>query len=444
MEIKKKKSPSRILLYSFLWAILVGTIILMLPISNTGKDKFNFFNALFTITSAVSVTGLSIVDISTHFTLFGQVIILIFIQLGGLGIMTFSSFIFILIGKKISYHERKILQEDLNTDSLGQILDYMKRLVRIVLLIEVLGAIFLTAGFSATLPFSQAIYYGIFHSISAFCNAGFTLFSNNLESFTGNELINITISILIVIGGIGFAVINSTIIYFKTRHKQFNITSKLVIKITLFLILLGSILFLFLEYNNSSTIGNLKFSEKVLASIFQSITTRTAGFNTISMNSLEDGTIFMFYLLMAIGASPGSTGGGIKTTTIGILAIYVFGIINGKVEIEIGNRSISWEILNRALAVLVISILYITVVSFLIFTFDSLGFKETLFEVISAFSTVGLSISNTTMKLNIFSKILIIITMLVGRLGPLTFALALGQQKTKKLLKYPKENILIG
>ena len=439
----KKMPPSRILLLSFVGAIFLGSLLLMLPGATTVGNKISYLTSLFTITSAISVTGLSLVDVSKVFTPLGKGIILIFIQLGGLGIMSFSSLVFLLIGKRITYHERKILKEDLNAESTGEVTDLIKRIIIIVFTIEFIGAIFLTLGFLREMPLKKAVIYGIFHSVSAFCNAGFSLFTNSLEGYSQNIIINLTVAFLIILGGIGFAVINSSITYISTSRKRFNLTSKLALFISIILTLVGMGLFLLLEFRNPNTIGEMNLFNKIIASFFQSVTTRTAGFNSVPMGDLNPGTIFLFCILMFIGASPGSTGGGIKTTTFGVIAFYVVGIVRGREDIEVSNRRLSWEILNRALAILVISVAYVSTIILFMLVFDDLGFAETIFEVVSAFATVGLSMG-VTPEMNQLSKILITITMLIGRLGPLTFALALGEQKQRNARRYPKENILIG
>lgn len=448
--IKKLLSPinrlsfSRKLILGFLTVIIFGSILLYMPFSLQEGQKISFLTAVFTITSAICVTGLSVIDISKVLSFEGQIILLLCIQLGGLGVMTFSSLFFLLIGKKMSYKERELIKEERNAENSGEIIDFIKKIVIIVLLIEGIGAFFLTLEFLKEFNLSKAIYYGIFHSISAFCNAGFALFSNNLEGYTGSILMNMTIAYLIILGGIGFSVINSVLVAVRKDVKRFTLTSKVAILVSMFLTFVGMILFFLLEYKNPTTLGNLSIIDKVLASFFQSVTTRTAGFNTVPMATLKPATIFMFCILMFIGASPGSTGGGIKTTTIGVIVLYVVGIVQGKENINVFNRRISWDILNRALAILVISIIYASIIVVTIMTIeDGMKFEEVAFEVVSAFGTVGLSLG-VTADLSILSKILIIITMFIGRLGPMTFALALGERKIKQSLKYPKENILVG
>ena len=439
----KKLSPSRKLILGFLLAILLGTFILMMPFSLKEGENLNFLSSLFTIVSAVCVTGLTVVDVSKVFSYTGDLIILFFIQLGGLGVMTFSSILFLAMGKRMTFYERELLKEERNADNSGEISSFIMKLLLTVFIIESIGAIILTWEFSKEMPLDKALFYGVFHSISAFCNAGFALFSNNLEAYKANPIINLTVGYLITLGGIGFAVITSVIMVIRRGIDRFNLTSKVAIIISVILTFGGMILFFILEYSNPATLGDLNFIQKILASYFQSVTLRTAGFNTIPLGELRNSTIFMCYVLMFIGASPGSTGGGIKTTTFGVILFYVIGIVKKKENIEILNRRLDWEIMNRALAILVLAITYVSIVIMLMLIAESFSPEEIVFEVISAFGTVGLTLGITA-DLTTFSKVLLIFTMFVGRLGPMTFALAIGETKKKALLKYPKENILVG
>lgn len=439
----KKLSPSRKLILGFLLAILLGTFILMMPFSLREGEKLNFLSSLFTIVSAVCVTGLTVVDVSKVFSPAGDLIIIFFIQLGGLGVMTFSSILFLVMGKRMTFYERELLKEERNADSSGEISSFIKKLLLTVFIIESIGAIILTWEFSKEMPLNKAVFYGIFHSISAFCNAGFALFSNNLEAYKANPVINLTIGYLITLGGIGFAVITSVIMVVRRGIDRFNLTSKVAIIMSVILTFGGMILFFVLEYSNPATLGDLNFVQKVLASYFQSVTLRTAGFNTIPLGELRNSTIFMCCILMFIGASPGSTGGGIKTTTFGVILFYVIGIVKKKENVEIFNRRLDWEIMNRALAILVLAITYVIIVIMLMLIAENFSPEEIMFEVISAFGTVGLTLGITP-DLTTFSKLLLIVTMFIGRLGPMTFALAVGETKKKALSKYPKENILVG
>lgn len=439
----KKLSPSRKLILGFLLAILLGTFILMMPFSLREGEKLNFLSSLFTIVSAVCVTGLTVVDVSKIFSPAGDLVIIFFIQLGGLGVMTFSSILFLVMGKRMTFYERELLKEERNADSSGEISSFIKKLLLTVFIIESIGAIILTWEFSKEMPLNKAVFYGIFHSISAFCNAGFSLFSNNLEAYKANPVINLTIGYLITLGGIGFAVITSVIMVIRRGIDRFNLTSKVAIIMSVILTFGGMILFFVLEYSNPATLGDLNFVQKILASYFQSVTLRTAGFNTIPLGELRNSTIFMCCILMFIGASPGSTGGGIKTTTFGVILFYVIGIVKKKENVEIFNRRLDWEIMNRALAILVLAITYVIIVIMLMLIAENFSPEEIMFEVISAFGTVGLTLGITP-DLTTFSKLLLIVTMFIGRLGPMTFALAIGETKKKALSKYPKENILVG
>ena len=443
LEYFNKLSPSRKLIIGFLLAIIIGTLLLMMPFSLNEGESLDFLESMFTIVSAICVTGLTVVDVSKVFNPIGDLIILFFIQLGGLGVMTFSSIIFMVMGKRMTFHERELLKEERNADSSGEISNFIRKLLLTVFVIESIGALILAWEFSKEMPFDKALFFGVFHSVSAFCNAGFALFSTNLEAYKANPVINLTIAYLITLGGIGFAVINSVIMVIRKGVDRFNLTSKVAIIISMILTFGGMIVFFILEYSNPTTLGDLNFFQKILASYFQSVTLRTAGFNTIPLKDLRAATIFICCILMFIGASPGSTGGGIKTTTFGIILFYVIGIVKKRESIEIFNRRLDWEVMNRALAILVLALTYVSVIITLLLIIEDFPVEEIIFEVISAFGTVGLTLGITP-ELSSISKLLIIVTMFVGRLGPLTFALAIGEDKKKALIKYPKENILVG
>lgn len=443
LEYFNKLSPSRKLIIGFLLAIIVGTLLLMMPFSLNEGESLDFLESMFTIVSAICVTGLTVVDVSKVFNPIGDLIILFFIQLGGLGVMTFSSIIFMVMGKRMTFHERELLKEERNADSSGEISNFIRKLLLTVFVIESIGALILAWEFSKEMPFDKALFFGVFHSVSAFCNAGFALFSTNLEAYKANPVINLTIAYLITLGGIGFAVISSVIMVIRRGIDKFNLTSKVAIIISMILTFGGMIVFFVLEYSNPATLGDLNFFQKILASYFQSVTLRTAGFNTIPLQDLRAATIFICCILMFIGASPGSTGGGIKTTTFGIILFYVIGIVKKRESIEIFNRRLDWEVMNRALAILVLALTYVSVIITLLLIIEDFPVEEIIFEVISAFGTVGLTLGITP-ELSSISKLLIIVTMFVGRLGPLTFALAIGEDKKKALIKYPKENILVG
>lgn len=446
MFLKNKSfSPYMTILLSFMVVTILGGILLSLPISMRYGKSVKLIDGFFIATSAICVTGLSSIDIGSVYNIFGQMVILVLIQLGGLGVITFTSVIIIMISKKIGYYTKKIVQEDINIDTTFKIEEYVKKVILSVIVIEFIGTVILFFEFIKKFGFLKAVYYSFFHSVSAFCNAGFSLFSDNLYGFKNSFIINMTIPLLIFLGGIGFSTILNCYNVLRKKEKRLTSTTKLSIKISIFLVIIGMIAMLILEYSNKSTIGNLSFGQKLEASFFQSVTTRTAGFNTISILGLKRSTSLLFVILMFIGASPGSTGGGIKTTTIGLIILGTLATLKNKDTIEYDKRSVSWRIYSKAITVLFISLIYTTICIFLLILFErNKNLLDLVFEVFSAFGTVGLS-RNLTPSLADISKFILIVTMFVGRVGPLTIALALSKSNLKKgRYTYPQENILIG
>ena len=446
MFLKNKSfSPYMTILLSFMVVTILGGILLSLPISMRYGKSVKLIDGFFIATSSICVTGLSSIDIGSVYNIFGQMVILVLIQLGGLGVITFTSVIIIMISKKIGYYTKKIVQEDINIDTTFKIEEYVKKVILSVIVIEFIGTVILFFEFIKKFGFLKAVYYSFFHSVSAFCNAGFSLFSDNLYGFKNSFIINMTIPLLIFLGGIGFSTILNCYNVLRKKEKRLTSTTKLSIKISIFLVIIGMIAMLILEYSNKSTIGNLSFGQKLEASFFQSVTTRTAGFNTISILGLKRSTSLLFVILMFIGASPGSTGGGIKTTTIGLIILGTLATLKNKDTIEYDKRSVSWRIYSKAITVLFISLIYTTICVFLLILFErNKNLLDLVFEVFSAFGTVGLS-RNLTPSLADISKFILIVTMFVGRVGPLTIALALSKSNLKKgRYTYPQENILIG
>jgi len=446
MFLKNKSfSPYMTILLSFMVVTILGGILLSLPISMRYGKSVKLIDGFFIATSAICVTGLSSIDIGSVYNIFGQMVILVLIQLGGLGVITFTSVIIIMISKKIGYYTKKIVQEDINIDTTFKIEEYVKKVILSVIVIEFIGTVILFFEFIKKFGFLKAVYYSFFHSVSAFCNAGFSLFSDNLYGFKNSFIINMTIPLLIFLGGIGFSTILNCYNVLRKKEKRLTSTTKLSIKISIFLVIIGMVAMFILEYSNKSTIGNLSFGQKLEASFFQSVTTRTAGFNTISILGLKRSTSLLFIILMFIGASPGSTGGGIKTTTIGLIILGTLATLKNKDTIEYDKRSVSWRIYSKAITVLFISLIYTTICVFLLILFErNKNLLDLVFEVFSAFGTVGLS-RNLTPSLADISKFILIVTMFVGRVGPLTIALALSKSNLKKgRYTYPQENILIG
>lgn len=442
---KIKLSPYILILLSFAIMMFLGALLLCLPLAQISGKSGNFLENLFTATSALCVTGLVVNDISITYTIFGKIVILILIQLGGLGVLTVSSMVILSISRKMGYYTKKIVSEDINYNILTEIPRYLKNVSIVVFGIEFVGAVLLFFEFSKKMPFIQAVGYSIFHSVSAFCNAGFALFSNNMENYTGNILINFVITSLIILGGLGFAAILDVYNVIKKTRRKLSTSTHLAIVMTIFLICFGAVMTFMLEYSNKGTIGNLSLHDKLLSSYFQSVTLRTAGFQTVDLATLTTPTIIIYLFLMFIGASPGSTGGGLKTTTLGILLLGVMNAITGREDIEYRKRRLSWQIFNKACAILMLSLFYLFVMIIIMSIFDSSkGFLPLLFELISAFGTVGLSMGLTA-KLSIISKLIIILTMYIGRVGPLTIMYALSKKKYREgKYKYPEETILIG
>lgn len=452
MNKKFKLSSPQIILLSFLIVILIGTVLLLLPFSTTGEN-INFIDALFTATSATCVTGLIVHNTGTYFTRIGQMIILLMMQVGGLGIMTFSSIFLILLKQRISIKDRLILQENFGQKtSQKQISVLIRNIVIFTIITETVGALLLYLGFRKDLPPSEALYSSIFHSISAFCNAGFSIYQNSFSKYVDNPLINFTIISLIIIGGLGFFVLTDLQIKFFRKFKRKNVFltlhTKIVLTTSLILIIVGALLIYLFECTNILAGFNLR---TLFASLFQSVTTRTAGFNTIDIGKLQGTTLFLMIILMFIGASPGSTGGGIKTTTFVVVLYYFFSVITNKQRVVIRKRTIPREVISKSIVIFFISCSILIFFTMLLQLFQSSAysgavaknkFLEYLFEVTSAFCTVGLS-TGVTPNLTSLSRLLITVLMYIGRLGPLTIAVAFTQ-KERINIEYPDENILIG
>ena len=445
-------SPASFLLLSFMTAMLTGAFLLMLPFSTTSGD-IAFIDALFTSTSAVCVTGLTVLDTGAYFTLFGQIVILLLIQLGGLGIMTVSVVLFQFLGKVVSFRHRMAMQETFAHTPRKDIYRLIKSIFVFTLLAEGTGAIFLFFHWKNEFSAMKAIYMAVFHSVSAFCNAGFALFNNNLMNYTGSYLLNFTICTLIVLGGIGFPVVFEIYgLAVKKRGKRVKISvqTKSVLATTFILITSGTLLFLLLEPHNS--LKGLSLTENILASLFQSISSRTAGFNTVDLSLLSDGAASLLIFLMFIGASPGSCGGGIKTTTFFVLFSLVKNRLRGNATVNVFKKSLGKESLSKSVSIFLLSISLVTLVLFLLLMSDHFGHKEIqnadrsisyLFEVVSAFGTVGLSMGATGV-INSLGKFLLIITMLIGRVGVLTFSYVITAAEAPRGIEYAEEDLMVG
>ena len=443
-----KITPTQLIVAAFATLIFLGALLLNLPIASRDDQPFGFINAIFTATSSVCVTGLIVVDTGNHWTVFGQVIIVLLIQIGGLGIMTMSTLFALLFGRRITLKERLLIQESLNQFDLEGIVRLTKNIIIATLAIELVGAILFSLAFVPEYGFKKGIAFGAFHAVTSFCNAGFDLIGG-FKSFTpyvNNFIININTMALVIIGGLGFSV--WTDVYQIIRDRSFkNITlhSKVVLSTTTFLILAGALFIFAMEMNNPDTIKNLPASGKILASFFHSVSPRTAGFNTLDMAAITTPTKFMTIILMFIGGSPGSTAGGIKTATAAILVLTVIAVIKGREDPEVFERHIPKYLVYRAMAVAAIALGLVVFVTMMLSITESADFLTLFFETTSAFGTVGLSL-NYSPNLSWIGKIIISITMFVGRVGPLTLVLAFAKRasRNKGNLKYPEDRIMVG
>jgi trk system potassium uptake protein TrkH len=428
--------PAQIIIFSFLAVICIGTFFLSLPISTT--KEIPFVDRLFTATSATCVTGLTVISVPYDLTKFGKIVVMLLFQLGGLGIMSFSTIFALILGKRITIKERQILSLTFGESTI----DFKKLLMSIflfTLFIELIASIVLYFNWG-----KYSFFSSLFHSISAFCNAGFSLFPDSLMRFRSDGLTNFIMGSLIVIGGIGFLVIVDLGKKFKNiiLRKEYKITThaKIVLTMTFILILTGALFLYLLE--NKNLFNSLTPNGKILASVFQSITSRTAGFSTVNIGKLSQASKLLLISFMFIGASPGSTGGGIKTVTFLLVLMGIFATFKGKKQLVLFKRAIPPEILKKAIVIFLLGLIWIIVAAFLLAIFENRNFLSILFEVTSAFGTVGLSCGITS-SLTAFSKLVIIFTMFLGRVGPLTLAIALGTKENGNY-KLPEEKVMIG
>jgi trk system potassium uptake protein TrkH len=431
-------NPSQLLVIIFAVGIFLGSALLMLPFST--HEPIRWIDALFIATSAMTVTGLATVDPGSTFTYTGQFIIAMLIQLGGLGIMSFGVLIYIVLGRKIGIKERLVMQTALNQTSIGGVIHLVKYLFYFSLTIEFIAMIFLSFRWVPEYGWFQGLFYSFFHAISAFNNAGFALWPDNLMKYVGDPLVNLVLSSLFIIGGIGFTVLVD--IWRKRSYKKFSLHTKLMLVGTFAINITAMFIIFAIEYSNPATLGDLSSGSKLLASYFQAVSPRTAGFNTLDIASLEDATLFLMVILMFIGAGSASTGGGIKLTTAIIILLATITFLRGRENISIAKRSINPRYIVKALAITVASLLFVLAAVFILTLSEDLTFMEIVFEVVSAFGTVGLSMSATP-KLTDLGKAVIIFIMFLGKVGPLTLLYSIAKPNKQKI-KYPNEDILTG
>lgn len=457
---KTRLHPTQIIIVGFLLLIILGAMLLSLPAATTSPDGISFLDAAFTSTSAVCVTGLVVVDTGTAFTLFGQIVILFLIQMGGLGFMTIMSFVFILVGKRITLSERMIIKEALNEFNLSGLVKMILKILTVTFTMEILGAAVFATRFVPMFGL-KGVYYSVFHSVSAFCNAGFDVMGSvsgdyafsSMSMFLSDPVINITLIALIVIGGLGFVVVTDIFNIGRIKEKcGLSRYSKLVLTATGLLIALGLLVVFPFELGNPNTLGaeGVDTAGKVFGGIFQAITPRTAGFSTIDQGALSPATKMLTMVLMFIGASPAGTGGGIKTTTMAIVLLFAASGITGRKDVNVMKRRIATETIKRAITITVLGIAFVFIASLVLmgieggrgglFTFDNI-----FFEVFSAFGTVGLSAGLTPM-LSAPSRLVIMIVMFAGRVGLMTLTLALANraQDGNANIRYPEERFMVG
>lgn len=440
---KHRLSPPQILVIGFGVLILFGGVLLSMPFSSARGVSTDYLTSVFTATSAVCVTGLVVVDTANHWSPIGQAIILSLIQIGGLGFMTMTTMIFLLAGKRITIRERLIIRDSLSSNTLEGIVRFVRYILLFTFVVEGLGALLLSLVFIPEHGWSKGVGMSIFHSVSAFCNAGFDIVGGfkSLTPYVNDPIVNLVISLLIIVGGLGFSVVHNLVE--QRKWKKLHLHTKVVLTVTGFLLVGGTALFFLLESNN--TMKGLPPLGVGLSSFFMSVTPRTAGFNTLDIASLTTGSIFLTILLMFIGGSPGSTAGGVKTTTIGVLIFTLISVLKGRKESEAFGRTINMDIVRRALSITMIGILLLIVDVLVLSVTESATLTELIFEAVSAFGTVGLSMGITT-DLTGIGRVFIMLTMFVGRVGPMTIAFAISEMQASKesgQYRYPEGNVIV-
>jgi trk system potassium uptake protein TrkH len=441
---------ARTICLGFIAIIALGAFLLLLPISTASGAWNDPIVALFTSTSAVCVTGLAVVDTGTHFSLMGQIFLLLLIQVGGLGYMTVSTFLLLLIGRRFDIQQKFAIQESFDRPFFLNSQNLIKSILGLTLIFEITGAIMLTAEFYQKYPLSKSLWLGIFHSVSAWNNAGFGLFANNFMDYQSSVVVNLVVPLLVIFGGIGYQVILEMYIYVvaKCSRKKwltaFSLNFRVVTSTTIFLLAIGTIALFLAEVNNQNTLQDLPILDKIMAAWFQSTITRTAGFNSIDIGKMTTTGLFITIALMFIGASPSGTGGGIKTTTLRILTQSTQAVLQGKEDIEFYGRTVPISVILKAIGVLIGSIaLVITATIVISITDPNYEFIQILFETVSAFATVGLS-TGITASISPSGKLALIVTMYIGRVGViLLMAAILGDPRPTKI-RYPEENLLVG
>ena len=448
---KRALSPAQWLALHITGLVVIGGVLLSLPVAAAPGFDIPVVDAFFTSTSAVCVTGLIVRDTPVEFSLFGQIVILLLIQAGGLGYMTISTVIAVALGRRTSLQERLTLADALNVTSMEGLVRFAATIAALTFVFEAVGAMILAIRFSLDAGVANGIYLGVFHAVSAFNNAGFSLFSDNLMGYRGDVTVNLVITGLVIAGGLGFLVIAEVFGLHKRGDRPgFSTHSRLVLGISAILLVGGTLAILAFEWTNGKTLGPLPVGQKVLAAWFQAVTPRTAGFNTIDIGAMTMPSLFLMLVLMFIGASPGSTGGGVKTTTFGITVASLWSTIRGTADPVIFKRRLSADTVRRAFAVSMIAFLAVNGITLAVLVTEGGDLLRTLFETTSAFGTVGLSMgqAGSVLSLSAFfgaaGKLLIMGMMFMGRVGPLTLAVALAGRGAPPRVTYPEGKVVIG
>ena len=446
-------SATQVILIGFILLIILGTLLLMLPISARDGTPTSLRSSLFTATSATCVTGLVVEDTGTHWSLFGQIVIISLIQIGGLGFMTMAVMMSIFIKRQITPRERLLVAQSLGLTGVGGTVKLVRRILIGTFTVEGIGAVVLATQFIPIFGWAKGIYYGIFHSISSFCNAGFDVLDStagyggnfsSMTSLSGNPIITVTLMLLIIIGGIGFIVWDDIVNFIKER-KRFSVYTRLILSASVILIFGGALLIAIFEWNNPETIGNISVGDKILQCLFQSVTTRTAGIDMINNGAMTESSKLISMLLMFIGGASGSTAGGIKVGTFSVVLLAVIAFAKGEKDLVIRHRRVPHETVVRALTVIGIDLLAVLTATFIITGTSGAGVIDALYESFSGIATVGLSLSLTP-TLSLAGHIAIILLMFFGRVGVLTitYSILLKQAKKNSLVTYPEINMMIG
>ncbi|ULH15287.1 TrkH family potassium uptake protein [Deinococcus sp. KNUC1210] len=441
-------SPPQLIALSFALAIAVGSGLLLLPFAQQDGQRLDVLTAVFTATTALCVTGLKLIDPARTLSVPGQLVMLLLIQLGGLGLITFGTVFALALRRRVKFSERLRLAQQVSAFDVGGVLGLIRKIFVYTLIIEGLGTLLLALRFVPQFGWGQGLYYSLVHAVSAFNNAGFSLFGNSLQAYRADPLVCLTMCALVILGGLGFLVqVNVVAHLLRRRSERLLVHSRLVLTTTLLLLVAGTLLIAAFEWNNPLTLGPLTLGEKLLTSFVSSVMPRTGGFSTLNTELLRPATLFLTIFLMFVGASPGGAGGGIKTSTLAVIAGSAWSMVRGQGEMVAFHRRIEESTVLRAMTVGLLASAVVGVMLLLMLAFNTtprLDFSHLAFETVSAFSTVGLSM-NTTPDTNTAQRVILIVLMYLGRIGPLTFALALGQRVKRRDVSYPPErDILIG